>query len=300
MSEKADLAICFADICDSTALFEEHGDDQARAIVARVLDALSGVVEQYDGTVVKTIGDEVMGTFPELIAAVSAATKMPVAVAQDDALAALDLEIRVGLCYDTVVRESDGDVFGDAVNTASRLVDWARPSQIVTTTATLDPLPDFFETRTRNLGPTMLEGKEEPVEIVELLGEQSGGGDLTVVDHEPEPRARGLRNVLAIWYRGESVTVEQGPFQLGRGTENDLQVADDRASRTHAVVERSQGGFVITDNSTNGTYVQIGDEDVMFLHRDQLRLYGTGHMSLGRHLDAADAQPLRFECRTPS
>ena len=300
MSENAELAICFADICDSTALFEEHGDDRARAIVARVLDAVSEVIEQYNGTVVKTIGDEVMGTFPELISAVSASTKMPRAVEQDEALAALDLEIRVGMCYDTVVREADGDVFGDAVNTASRLVDWARPSQIVTTAATLTPLPDFFETRTRNLGSTMLEGKEEPVEIVELLGEQSGGDDLTVVDPEPEPSGEELRNVLAIWHGGETVTVEQGPFQLGRGTENDLQVADSRVSRTHAVIERSQGGFVITDNSTNGTYVQIGDEDVLFLHRDELRLHGTGHMSLGRHLEEGGAQRLRFECRTPS
>jgi hypothetical protein len=57
---------------------------------------------------------------------------------------------------------------------------------------------------------------------------------------------------------------------------------------------------VITDSSTNGTYVQIGDEEVMFLHREQLRLHGSGYLSLGRHVEADDAKLLRFECKTRS
>jgi hypothetical protein len=57
---------------------------------------------------------------------------------------------------------------------------------------------------------------------------------------------------------------------------------------------------MLTDSSTNGTYVQIGDEEVMFLHREQLRLYGSGHISLGRHVEAEDAQLLHFDCKTIS
>ena len=300
MSRTTDLAICFADICDSTALFEEYGDDRARDIIGRVLGLLSDVIGDYNGTVVKTIGDEVMGTFPELIAATSAVTTFPRAVEADDELAALGIEIRVGMCYGSVVQEENGDVYGDAVNTASRLVDWARPDQVVTTAATLGPLPDYFESRTRNLGETTLRGKDEPVEIVELLGEQSGSNLTVVDDRGPAPAPDTDRNVLSLEHDDRRITVEQGPFMIGRGSESDLRVADSRVSRTHAVIERQRDAFLLTDSSTNGTYVQIGDEEVMFLHREQLRLHGSGQLSLGRHLDADDAQPLRFSCETRS
>lgn len=298
MPRTTELAICFADICDSTALFGEYGDDRARALVARVLEQVGTVIRQHDGTVVKTIGDEVMGTFPEVGAATRAVTKFPQAIQQDDTIAALGIKIRVGLCYGSVVQEDDGDVFGDAVNTASRLVDWARADQIVTTAATLEPLPDFGGTRTRNLGSTQLRGLDEPVEIVELLGEQNRS-DLTVVDRdEPAPEEPEARTALALHHGDQVVTVEQGPFVLGRGTKSDLRVADSRVSRTHAVIERKRDAFVLTDSSTNGTYVQVGDEEVMLVHREQFRLHGTGRLSLGRPITAADAQPLRFECRT--
>lgn len=300
MSRTTDLAICFADICDSTALFEKYGDDDARDIVGHVLDVISDVIREYNGTVVKTIGDEVMGTFPELIAATSAVTKFPQAVRQEEKLATLGIQIRVGMCHGSVVQEDDGDVYGDAVNTASRLVDWARPEQVVTTAETLAPLPDFFESRTRNLGETTLRGKEETVEIVELLGEQSGSNLTVVESRDPDPAQERDRNVLSLRYNDETITVEQGPLMLGRGSKSDLRISDSRVSRMHAVIERQRDSFMITDSSTNGTYVQIGDEEVMFLHREQLRLHGTGHLSLGRHVEADDAQLLRFECKSVS
>jgi hypothetical protein len=171
---------------------------------------------------------------------------------------------------------------------------------VVTTAETLGPLPDYFESRTRNLGETMLRGKDEPVEIVELLGEQSGSNLTVVGDRGPAPTPDTDRNVLSLEHDDRRITVEQGPFMIGRGSESDLRVADSRVSRTHAVIERQRDAFLLTDSSTNGTYVQIGDEEVMFLHREQLRLHGSGQLSLGRHLDADDAQPLRFSCETRS
>ena len=297
MSRTTELAICFADVCDSTSLFEEYGDDRAREIVGRVLSVLSDVVDDYDGTVVKTIGDEVMGTFPELIAAMSAVTKFPRAVREDDQLAALGVEIRVGMCYGSVVQEADGDVYGDAVNTASRLVDWARPAQVVTTAETLGPLPEFFESRTRNLGATTLRGKDESVEIVELLGEQSGS-NLTVVEDRGTEPVRTRQDALTLRYRDDTIRIEQGPFLIGRGSKSDLRVADSRVSRMHAVIERKRDAFMLTDSSTNGTYVQVGDEDVIFVHRDQLRLHGSGRLSLGRPVEGDDAQLLRFRCES--
>lgn len=300
MSRTTELAICFADVCDSTAIFEEYGDDRSREIVGKVLRLLGDVIEDHDGTVVKTIGDEVMGTFPEIDAATQAVMQFPDTVKQDDTLAALGLQIRVGLCHGSVVQEEDGDVFGDAVNVASRLVDWARADQIVTTAQTLESLSAPLQGRTRNLGTTTFRGKKEPVEIVELLDEKDGAGLTVAVGHQYSESPQEQRSTLSLLYEGKTTTVEEGPLTLGRGSACDLQVSDSRVSRTHAVIERKDSSFVITDTSTNGTYVQIGDEDVVFLHHDELRLHGSGQISLGRPLYADDAHPLRFERKAGS
>jgi hypothetical protein len=226
--------------------------------------------------------------------------KFPGVVKRDDTLAAFDLQIRVGMCYGSVVQETDGDVFGDAVNTASRLVDWARADQIVTTQQTVDAMTSPLQCRTRNLGNTVFRGKDEPVEIVELLNEKNAGG-LTVALGPQNPGAlTENRSRLVLSDEGDTIIVEEGPLTLGREKSCGLQIPDSRVSRTHAVIERARGSFVITDNSTNGTYVQIGTEDVVFLHHDQLRLHGSGEISLGRHFGDEDVHLLRFECKTMS
>jgi hypothetical protein len=210
-------------------------------------------------------------------------------------LAEHGIQIRTGFCYGSVIREDDGDVFGDAVNVASRLVDWARPGQTVTTRSSLSTAPDFIGTRVRSLGSTVLRGKEQSVEVLEVLGDEDTS-DLTVVSrHEDESASPS--SALVLDYDGEKVTVEKR-VTLGRGTRCDMVISDGRVSRQHASVESRQGAFFLKDSSTNGTYVAIGEDESMFLHRDQLRLHGSGTISLGRPLDDEHAKRVHFDCTT--
>lgn len=295
MPRTTDLAVCFADICDSTFLFETHGDDRARKIVGRTLTLIAEAIKTHDGTVVKSLGDGLMGTFPEFSSAAHAAAQFPQVVKEDETLASLGIEVRGGLCYGTVVQEEDGDVFGDAVNTASRLAEWARADQVVTTAKAREALPEYLQNQTRSLGETILRGKEEPVEIVELLIKQSGS-DLTVVESSARSATQEQERVLRVRHQGEDFTVRQDPLWLGRGAKADLRINDARVSRMHAVIEKKRGVFQIVDQSTNGTHVRLGeDEDALFLHHEQLLLRGTGRISLGRPLGSNEAHRLRFE-----
>ena len=70
------LAILFADISGSTRLYEILGDVAARTKVADCLELLTAVITRHDGTVIKTIGDEIMCTFPTSEAAATAACEM--------------------------------------------------------------------------------------------------------------------------------------------------------------------------------------------------------------------------------
>jgi pSer/pThr/pTyr-binding forkhead associated (FHA) protein len=135
-----------------------------------------------------------------------------------------------------------------------------------------------------------LRGKEESVQVVELLDQQSAT-DLTVVGGRPDPDTPSTSSVLFLKYDDDTIQVGEEPIVLGRGSQCDLVIPDSRVSRTHAIIEHERGTFVLKDTSTNGTYVQVGEEDVLFLHRDQLKLHGRGRIRPGRTLDDAPSDP---------
>ena len=65
MGRDVEVAILFADVVGSTQLYEQLGDSLAREMVARCLEIMRDATERHNaGTVIKTMGDEVMSTFP--------------------------------------------------------------------------------------------------------------------------------------------------------------------------------------------------------------------------------------------
>jgi len=125
------LAVLFADVSGSTALYEKLGDRAALAAVESVLNLLKRAVAVQQGRVVKTIGDEVMAVFESADAALQAAVDMQTQVTELPAVGDVCLGIRVGFHAGPVLEER-GDVFGDAVNTAARLAGLANGGQIIT------------------------------------------------------------------------------------------------------------------------------------------------------------------------
>src|SRR5690349_16501574 len=120
MSTSQPTTILFADVSGSTKLFELRGDVIARQLIAAVLTALGEVAGRHGGRVIKTIGDEVMCAFPGAVNGLLASTDMQKRVAHDIAFAKENLAIRIGLHHGDALHE-DGDVYGDAVNTAARM-----------------------------------------------------------------------------------------------------------------------------------------------------------------------------------
>ena len=125
------LAILFADISGSTGLYEKLGDERAHKLVSTCISTLSDVIARHNGTIIKTIGDEVMCTFDQAGQAVEAAMDMHKAVSTIPSVSSrknASPNIRVGLHVGPVIRQ-EGDVFGDAVNVAARMVSLAKPGR---------------------------------------------------------------------------------------------------------------------------------------------------------------------------
>ena len=64
----------------------------------------------------------------------------------------------------------------------------------------------------------------------------------------------------------------------------------------HARIEFSRNRFTLTDQSTNGTFVQIAGEEEAFVRRDSISIKGEGLIGLGRVPDADSPLTIRFVC----
>ncbi|HEV8717589.1 MAG TPA: adenylate/guanylate cyclase domain-containing protein [Candidatus Binatia bacterium] len=275
------LTILFADISGSTHLYETLGDVTARQMVARCLSLLAAVIRQHGGTVIKTIGDEVMSTFPSADAGVQAACALHEALAKADFATTEQnaLTIRVGLHLGPTIVESN-DVFGDAVNVAARMVALAKSAQIITTQQTIAALTPELVAKTRHLDRAPVKGKQEEIDIYEVIWQTEGLTHMEADHSTPVAPQVGL----CLRFHGKEIELSRHRpvVTIGRSPKNDFVVEDDFASRSHARIEYHRGGFVLLDQSTNGTFVVMKDSEPVHLRRDSLPLRGTGTISIGR------------------
>jgi predicted component of type VI protein secretion system len=83
---------------------------------------------------------------------------------------------------------------------------------------------------------------------------------------------------------------------IGRAEESDLVVRGNLISRLHARVELNRNRFLLTDQSTNGTFVQMSGQEDAFVRRDSIPIKGDGMIGLGRAPDRESALTIRFFC----
>ena len=284
MSQSRPQTILFSDVSGSTRLFETKGDVEARRLISSVLDALSIVCVQYGGRVIKTIGDEIMCTLPSALDGVLAACDMQRKMARDINFVRDNLAVRIGLHHGDALEEN-GDVYGDAVNVAARMASLAKREQIVTTAATVNGIKGKSP-ETRGLGRARVSGKLLPIEIVDVVWQEDTSG-MTMVQSairigDGPTVAAGARLILR--HRGKLIELTENsePFMMGREVSNNLVVEADWVSRTHAQIEYKRGHFMIADRSTNATYVCIGQDPELRVHRDELHLRKSGSISMGQ------------------
>ena len=295
--EQMTATILFADICGSTRLFEQYGDVQARLIETRVLDALTAETGVYGGVVIKTIGDEIMCRFPSAEQAVQAACDMHRVIKDDPALAKLNIAIKIGLHHGPVLVENN-DVFGDAVNVAARMVSLSKADQIITNRETVGYLPTEIERMTRSLGQSQVRGKQEEIEICEVIWHDSTSlTQMASGQHQEE-----LRNLLfarlLLEYRGKALELAPAAqtFTMGRGERSSLVVDRELVSRSHADIEFRQGKFILVDHSTNGTYLLLENGARFFVRREEFNLHDRGIICLGQAVVEDNPDLIRYQC----
>jgi class 3 adenylate cyclase len=288
----SDLAVLFADVSGSTRLYEELGDAEALSTIARCLAVVKDACDGHQGRVIKTIGDEAMAVFPGADHAAEAAAEFQARMAETPPAGTVRLALRVGFHYGPAL-ETDGDIFGDSVNLAARLVGMANREQIIISAETAEALSPWLRARTRELDSLTVRGKLRDIRIFELLW-QDRPEDLTALaTRHSAPPAR----IRLVHGAREIVLGEDNPaLALGRDAQNDVVIGDRMASRMHARIERRNGKFVLVDHSSNGTWVAIEGEPQMQLRREELVLRGRGRIVFGHADSEATVEALSFAC----
>jgi hypothetical protein len=244
----------------------------------------------YHGRVVKNIGDEVMTVIATEDAAAQAAIAMQSSLALDTE-APLRVAIRIGFHFGPAI-ERDGDVFGDSVNVAARLVGLANASQVMTSKSTAAALAPWLRARVRGLGALAVKGKHDDLDVCELVW-QDTNDDLTTLSTRLEvPRTR-----LVVRHGGTERVLDEmrRTLAFGRDAQNDVVIADRLASRMHAHVEKRREHFVLVDHSSNGTYVTRESEPEIALRREEFVLRGRGRISFGHAYATDPSESVEFD-----
>lgn len=152
--------IFFADIVDSTALTERLGDTAFRKKARELDGTLRSVIGEHAGTPIegKLLGDGVLATFTSASQAIAAA--LACGKAGDDG----GLPLHLGLHAGDVIRE-DNNVFGGAVNIASRISGLSAPGEVLASQTVRDLARTSAGVSFEDRGEQSLRGVGEPVRV---------------------------------------------------------------------------------------------------------------------------------------
>ena len=283
----------FADVGDNTKLFEIEGGKPTGQALARCVDQLRQIVESLGGRVVKMIGDEVMAVFPTADAAAIAASDIQYAIDALPPVGATKIGVRIGFHCGPVIQK-DGDIFGDTVNIAARLVEQAVRNQIITSRETLDRLGSEFQRFKRPLYMIHVKGKAEEVELCELIWNDAA--DMTT-PFTRRTNAKPELLELRLMYREREIILRRHDesITMGRDLDCGLPIANNLVSRQHCIVERRLDKFVLADQSANGTYVTAEGGSEVLLQREEFMLGKHGWITFG-HPRAEAEEVVEYFC----
>jgi adenylate cyclase len=152
---------CFLDLCGFTSFTDEHGDQQAVAVLGHLRAVLRAEAENHGVRVTKWLGDGAMLSGVDAEPVIRCAARVRDVLQTDGRLA-----LRGGICEGKVIMFEGDDYIGAAVNVAARLCSKAVPGQLLLTGGTAPSVPP--ELAPIALGEMGVPGVSQPVEVLAL------------------------------------------------------------------------------------------------------------------------------------
>lgn len=295
----SNLVLFFADVAGSTRMYEALGDRVAHECIVESLNSISKFVKGHQGIVVEIIGDEIMAYFGQPLEAVNCACDIQKHFAFSTTSHGHKIKIRIGF-YQGYVELDRGHPYGDTVNVAARIAALARGGQTVTTSETIENLPDDKKALCRPFCRVKVKGKSEFIDTVEVVWSLDDATSIFIPTQPSDTPESSVEVVLTFESREIVIREHNTPFVFGRKKSCNLVVPVDTASRSHARIESRYGEFVFVDHSTNGSYIttlpgeHAYDGMEIHLHRRDWTMMGDGVICLGKPVSKNDSSGISF------
>ena len=292
-AERRVLAVLFADVSNSTALYSKLGDTLAKAAIDECFERILLLLAKFEGRLVKTIGDEVLCVFPTADQAVLAASEMQVVIAERE-YGGQAIQLHIGVHYGPALISVD-DVYGDTVNVAGYLTAVAGADQIVASEAAAAQLSAALKSCVRPVYRAVLKGSGRETTVYQVVWSRSEG-ELTEASFDFERRLPPDMGALLLEFDQASLDVraDRPSVRIGRSSKCDVVVDAPKVSRQHLTIQLRRTHFYLIDQSINGTWVTTDGGNECHLLRVEMMLSGAGVISLGCPQDAAPQRRILF------
>lgn len=157
-------AIMFTDIVGYTALMGSD-EDKAFEVLKKNHAIHENLINKYNGTLIKEIGDGTLASFPLASDAVRCAMEIQ-AEAKDQ-----DIPLKIGIHQGEMVM-AGADVLGDGVNIASRLQEASKEGCITISGKVYSDIHNKAGIKAKYIGEKKLKNVADPVKVYEVLCEE--------------------------------------------------------------------------------------------------------------------------------
>jgi adenylate cyclase len=157
-------AIMFNDIVGYTSIMEAD-EQKAFEILGRNRTFQKPIIEEFGGILIKEIGDGIMASFPTVSDALNAAMKI-----QNECIRQGDFSLRLGIHYGEIMFDNN-DIFGDAVNIASRIQTLGVHGAVVFSKKVNDEIANKSNFRSSSLGSFEFKNVKNSIEVFALSNE---------------------------------------------------------------------------------------------------------------------------------
>jgi len=230
---KKEVTILFTDICGYTEYTDTRGDISARALLMRHNRIVLPLIEKRQGKVLEIIGDAVMASFSDPLAAVKAAMAIQKALYEhnEDVEAADTIHVRIGINIGKALVD-DAAVYqgltGDVANVASRIQSQCGLDQILISRAVYEQVSRSEDTLCLFHGQVRVKGKAQPLEVYRVVWQDEdvvpdGGPNARVHDAVAEKASKQPLKLLELEIAREGDRLKLSAHEQMPGEESTIR-----------------------------------------------------------------------------
>lgn len=290
------MSVLFADIAENGRLQEKLGKAEALYAIERCFKRMQRAVDGSHGRITRSMDGELMALFDSAEDACQAAIEIQQRVTDLPPVSGIKLTIRIGIQYGQVNEEGE-EIHGVSVDQAVSLARLAQAEQSLINEQTRTMLPPVLQAATRRLDDFSVSG-HNAIAIFELLWRTSERRPESLVQRSEQLAVKSRHGHLSVRYANAVIMLNElrPKLSIGREVTCDLAIHDQRASRSHARIERRGTEFVLVDASTNGTFLTLVGEPERWLRREEAVLRNKGIICFAAPAQSPDADIAEFEC----